>query len=173
MGWTQVSRTIRRTLYPLDQYFSSSTVTFVWSKNTIRESSHIYFFGSGDPFCKVVWRPENTHGGADRFAWVASGYPPSLKSQADPRPFAWTTSSSHPFAWATSRCPTYFLFMAGYRNLYTSVFIFPVICWSYLQTEISDILSTGNKLHSRHHTLFFSFLWNHFVDVILRPHWIC
>ena len=46
---------------------------------------------------------------------------------------------------------------------------FPVICWSYLRTEIS----TGNKLHSRHHPLFFFFRWNHFVDVILRPHWIC
>ena len=49
---------------------------------------------------------------------------------------------------------------------HTSVF-FSVICWSYLRTEISVILSTGNKLH------FFSFLVNHFVDVILRQHWIC
>ena len=69
--------------------------------------------------------------------------------------------------WRTLYClssHTYFLFKADYRNLYISGF-FPVICWSYLQTEISVILSTRNK--------FFSFLWNHFVDVILRPQWIC
>ena len=58
--------------------------------------------------------------------------------------------------------PTNFLFMAGYRNLHTFGF-FPVICRSYLQTEISVTLSIGNKLYSRHHLLFFSFLWNHFL----------
>ena len=35
-------------------------------------------------------------------------------------------------------------------------FFFLVICWSYLRREISVILSTGNKLHSRHLPLFFS-----------------
>ena len=50
---------------------------------------------------------------------------------------------------------------------------FTVICWSYQRTDISVILSNGNKLLSRHHPLFFSFLWNHFLDVILRPYWIC
>ena len=59
----------------------------------------------------------------------------------------------------------YFLSVTGYKNLYTSVF--PVICGSYLRIEISVILSTGNKLPP---PLFFSFLWNHFVDVILRLH---
>ena len=59
--------------------------------------------------------------------------------------------------------PHIFLFMAGYRNLNTFVFcFFLVICWSYLQTEISVILFTGTKLHSRLHPLFLSFLWNHF-----------
>ena len=31
------------------------------SRNTVRESSHISFFCSGDPFCEVVRRLENTH----------------------------------------------------------------------------------------------------------------
>ena len=66
--------------------------------------------------------------------------------------------------------PTYFLFIAGYRNLHTSVFFFLVIYWSYLRTEISVTLSTGNKLHC---PLFFSLQWSHFVDVILQLHWIC
>ena len=38
-------------------------------------------------------------------------------------------------------------------------FFFSVICWSYLRTEISVSLSIGNKLYSRQHILYFSFLW--------------
>ena len=98
-------------------------------------------------------------------------------------PFAWETSRPLPFAWATSgsqpsvqnyrriffsstmRIYEYplrlriFLLMTGYRNLHTSIFFFPVICWSYLRTEISIILSIGNKLYSCRHILYFSFLW--------------
>ena len=87
-------------------------------------------------------------------------------------PFAWETSRSLPFLWETSRsqpsvqnyrpyivfsspmqkyerplCLTYCLFMAGYQNLNTSILFFSVICWSYMWTAISVILSTGNKLH--------------------------
>ena len=43
-------------------YFYSSTATIVCSRNTVSESSHISFFCGGNPFCKVVWQPENTHG---------------------------------------------------------------------------------------------------------------
>ena len=50
---------------------------------------------------------------------------------------------------------------------------FPVICWSYLGTEIYVMLSIGNRLYSSPSSFIFSFLWNHFVDVILQPHWIC
>ena len=56
----------------------SSTATFVWSRNTVRKSPHISFFCGGDPFYKVVRRPENTYEGADRFAWVTSGTLTSL-----------------------------------------------------------------------------------------------
>ena len=34
----------------------------VCSRNTVRESLHMSFFCSGDPFSEVVWQPENTHG---------------------------------------------------------------------------------------------------------------
>ena len=115
---------------------------------------------AGDPFCKVVRRPENTYGGADRFAWRTSGSPPS---------FEWPANLSFSPKLQTSYClssptrkyehassPTYFLFMAGYWNLHTSGVFFPVICWSYLRTEISVTLSTGNKLHSRHPPFLFS-----------------
>ena len=48
---------------------------------------------------------------------------------------------------------------------------FPVICWSYLQTEISVTLSIGNKLYSSSSSFIFYFIWNNFGDVILRPCW--
>ena len=35
--------------------------TIVCYRDTVRESSHVYFFCGGDPFCEVVRRPENTH----------------------------------------------------------------------------------------------------------------
>ena len=156
---------------------------FVWSRNTVRESLHISFFCGRDPFWEVAWWLENTHGGADRSAWVISRSLPSLEREVD---LSLCLGDQQISAFSpklqTLYClsspmnmplrPCIFLFMAGYQNLHTSIF-FPVICWSYLQMEISVILSTGNKLHYCHHPLFFSFLWNHFVDVILWPHWIC
>ena len=155
--------------------------TFVWSKNTVRESLHISIFCGRDPFCEVV-RRAGEHTWESRqvclsdqqtspFAWVASG---SLFSVQNYWPCIVFSSLMRKYEPASS--PTYFLFMAGYQNLLTWFFFFfflLVICWSYQQTEISVILSTGNKLQSRHPPSFFSFLWNHFVDVILRPHWIC
>ena len=65
------------------------------------------------------------------------------KSQAD----IWISSS-----------PTYFS-VCGWLSELTHFGFFPVNCWSYLRTEISVTLSLGNKLYSRHHTLYFSFLW--------------
>ena len=50
------------------------------------------------------------------------------------------------------------LFMAGYQNLQTFVF-FPVICWSYLRTEIFVTQSIGNKLYSSPSSFIFAFLW--------------
>ena len=61
----------------------------------------------------------------------------------------------------------------GWLSELTYFRFFPVICWSYLRTEISISLSMGNRLYSRTHILYFSFVWKHFVDVMLRTHWIC
>ena len=97
----------------------------------LSESSHISFFCGGEPFCEVVRRPENTHGGS----WQVC--------LSDQRVFAFSPKLQTLYCLSS---PTYFLFMAGYRNLLTSVF-FSIICWSYLRTEISVILSIGNKKH--------------------------
>ena len=150
---------------------------FVWSRNTVRESLHISFFCGRDPFCEEVRRSENTHGGADRSAWEASR---SL-------PFAWATSeslsqsiisdlilsfNSHVELWTCLF--THIFFVCGLLSelIHFRVF-FPVICWSYLQTEIFVTVSIGSKFYSLPSSFIFSFLWNQFVDVILRLHWIC
>ena len=148
-------------------------MTFVWSRNTLIVILHISFFFGEDLFCEVVRRPENTHEVADRFAWVTSG---SI-------PFAWATSGYLP---SDQNYWPYIVFQVQWTLLFAHVFFclclvigtyilpgfFSVIFWSYLLTEISVTLSTGKKLESRYHTLFFSFLWNHFVDVFLRQYWI-
>ena len=113
----------------------------MWSRNTVRESLHMSFFCGGDPLCELERWPENIHGGADS-AWVTSG---SLSSVQNYRPYIMFLLPCRNINMPL--CPRIFLFMAGYRNLHTSVF-FPVICWSYLQTDISVTLSTSNKLHS-------------------------
>ena len=84
-------------------YFHSSTVTFVWSRNKVRESSHISFFCGEVPFCEVVRRPENTYGGADRFAWVTNGSLLQSKFTNLILSFKcyeeiWTSSSPHVFS---------------------------------------------------------------------------
>ena len=145
------------------------------SRNTVRESSHISFFCGGDPFCEVVWLPGEHTLGADRSAWVTSGSLPSLERPADlplclsdQRISAFSQKlqtlyclfKSHAHKWTSSLPQRIFLFMVWVIGTYiTPVFFFPVICWSYLRTEISVTLSIGNKLYSRHHLLYFSFLW--------------
>ena len=51
-----------------------------------------------------------------------------------------------------------FLFIAGYWNLHTS-FFFSRYLLILSRLEISVTLSIGNKLYSRHHILYFAFLW--------------
>ena len=55
-------------------HFYSSTATFVWSRNTVRDSSHLL---------SSVAIGENIHRGADRFAWVTCGSPSSLERPAE------------------------------------------------------------------------------------------
>ena len=131
-------------------YFYFSTATFVWNRNTVKESSLISFFCGGEPLCELERRPENTDVGANRFAWMTSGsllqskitdLILSCKSHAK----IWTRLHAHVFSvygWLLEL--TYFMLF------------FSVIFWSHLRTEISVILSTRNKLHSRHTLLFFS-----------------
>ena len=63
--------------------------TIVYSRSTVRESSHISFFCGGDPFCATA--REHTQE-ADRSAlsdqWVSF--------------FAWETSGPLPFIWVTA-----------------------------------------------------------------------
>ena len=150
------------------------------SRNTVRERLHISFFWGRDPFCEVVQRPENTYEELTGLLEWLAGLSLHLRDQQ-------TSSLCLSDHWISAFSPKlqtlYCLFkchvevwtssphvLVGYWNLHTSGF-FLVICWSYLQTEISVTLSIGNKLHSHHHLLFFSFLWDHFVDVILWLHW--
>ena len=140
----------------------------------------------GTLFCEVVRRLEKTQWGADRSAWVASGSPTSLERPADlssslERPVDLCLQSKitdlilsfQVSCWSMNILFTSRIF---YLWLIIGTYIlpfFPVICWFYLWTEISVTLSIGNKLYSSPSCFLFSFLWNHFVDVILRPHWIC
>ena len=122
----------------------------MWRRNTGRESSHISFFcgvrgtHSGELTGLLEWLADLLLRLRDQrispFAWASSGSLPSVQNYRPQIVFSSPMRKyEHPLR------ITYFLFMAGYRNLHTSVF--PVICWSYLRTEIFVILSTSDKLH--------------------------
>ena len=145
-------------------------VMCVCRRNTVRESSHISFFCGGDSF---LWSSatagEHTQGadssalvtsGSLPSAWVTSGSLPSVQNY---RPYIVFSSPmrkyEHPLRF------TYFLLMAGHWNLQTSVF-FSVICWSYLRTEISVLLSIVDKLYSSSSSFIFSTLLMLYCDHI-------
>ena len=120
-----------------------------------REFAYIYFLLLW-PFLLGSAATEEQTRGTNWYAWVTSGSLPSVKNY---RPYIVSSF----FFFCPKRICKYplhtriFLFMSGYRNLYTSVF-FSAINWSNLRTEISVTLSLGNKLYSGHHILYFSFL---------------
>ena len=106
--------------------------------------------------------------------------------------FAWEIRGSLPFIWATSgsllsvpKLQTLYCFFKSHAEIWTSsslhvffwlvigTYILPFFPRKYVRTEISVTLSIGNKLYSSPSSFIFSFLWNHFVEVILRLHWIC
>ena len=91
----------------------SSTVPFVWSRNTVRESSHMSFFYGGDPLCVLEWWPENTLGGVDRFAWVSS-----RSIIIDIISYFQLPRGNMNILFASR----IILFITGFRNLYTSGF---------------------------------------------------
>ena len=91
----------------------------MWTRNTVRESSHISFFCGGDPLRELERQPENTHGEADKFPWLTNGSLPqskitdlilSLNSHAE----IWTCLFAHVFSvygWLSEL--TYFRFFSG------------------------------------------------------------
>ena len=102
-----------------------------------RELAHIFLLWRGPLFLSSATAGQHTRG-TDRYAWVTSRSLPSLEKPADlssslERPldlclqfkitdFIFSLKSQAEI-W-TSLCFTYFLFMAGYRNLLTSGFFF-------------------------------------------------
>ena len=152
----------------------------MWCRNTVRASLHTSFFWGGDPFCEVVQRSENTHEELTGLLEWPAGFSLHLRDQqTSPLRIANSGSLSsvqnyRPYIvfqvpWTL---PRIFLFMAGYRNLHTSGF-FP--------GNLLILSAKGNICHSIHRQkiicfiilLYFLFPVTHFVDVILRPYWIC
>ena len=120
------------------------------SRNTIRESSHISFFCCGDPFCEEVRRLENTHRRLTGLLEWPAGFSLRLRDQriSPPRLSDQKISAFRPKL-QTLYClssPTYFLFMAGYRNVHTSLFSSNLLILSAMWNSV--ILSTSNKLFS-------------------------
>ena len=135
-------------------------------RNKVWESLRIFFFCGGNPLWIWERRPDNTH---DTFAWVTRRSLPSLERPVDlssllERPVDFSPSLERPVDLCLQSRFTdlilsfqvpygsvnilfvsrIFLFVDGYQNLHTSVF-FPVICGSYLRTEIYVIQSIGNN----------------------------
>ena len=117
-------------------------MTFVWSWNTVRESSHISFFCGR--VCEVVRRPENTHwGGTDRSAWVTSGSPP----------LAWASSRSL----FSPKLQTLYCLFKSHTEIWTRlvVHIFSVYSWlseltyfCFFPGNLLILSTNGNICHS-------------------------
>ena len=114
----------------------------------VRESSLISLSCSGNTFCELVPRPGNTHGGADKFVRVASGPLPSFQNY---RPYVIFSSPMRKYEHPLRL--TYFLFMAGYRNLYTSVFFHDNLLILYTSRNICHSIHR-DKLHSCNYSYF-------------------
>ena len=147
-------------------------MTIVCSRNTVWQSPHISFFCGGDPFYEVVQRPENTREELTGLLGWPVVLSTSLERLADLCLQYKITDPILSFKSHEHACSPAYFSVYGWLSELTCFFYFPVICWSYLRTEISITLSIGNKLYSRRHLIFFSFLWDHLVDVILWPPWI-
>ena len=95
-----------------NSYFHSSTVTFVWSRNTVREISHISFFCGGQRTHMVELK--------SLLEWLGD-LPLRLRNQRISL-FAWETSGSPPFAWATisPKLPTLYCLFKSYLHIWTS-----------------------------------------------------
>ena len=136
-------------------------MTFVWSRNTVRESSHISFFfcGGGHFLWSSATAGEHARGSrqvclsdqrTSPFAWVTSG---SLLSAPNYRLYILSQVPSGNMNILFVTCISFLWLVIG---TYILPFFLPVICWSYLRTEISVTLSIGNKLYSHLLSFFLS-----------------
>ena len=169
--WTAGQTTKNSLIYKHTIYIFIFRWSRVWSRNTVRDTSHISFFCDGDAFSwSSVTAGEHTWYVClrNRRSLLSLESPadlsPSLEWPAG-SPFAWVSSRSLHFAWATSGSPffssklqtlyspsspkgkyehplclTYFLFIAGYRNLHTSV----------ISGNLFIFFANGNICHSIH-----------------------
>ena len=138
----------------------------MWSRNTIRESSHISFFCGKDPLCVLEWWPENIH---DMFARVTSRSLPSLERPEDlsfsPKlQTLYCLFKSHVQVWTFSSLHIFFCLWLVIRTY--------IIRWSYLWTETSVTLSIGNKLYSLPSSFIFFTLLMLSCDCIESPKFI-
>ena len=122
----------------------------MWSGNAVRESSHLSFFCGRDTFCEVVGRPKNTH-----------GEPKGLLDDQRTSPLRFGDQRISAFS---PKLQTLYCLSSPIRK-YEHTHVFSVyswlseltyspFCWSYLRTEISVILSIGNKIYFCHHLYF-------------------
>ena len=135
----------------------------VWGASGLRSPTYIYirervrisfkvirsFLGVGSMFFCVCIRA--TSGEKTWFAWVTSGSLPQSKSTDLIYVFQLPHRNMN-----TPLRPHIFCLWLVIGTYILPVF-FPVICWSYLRTEISFTLSTGNKLHFSAYSFIFLF----------------
>ena len=110
--------------------------TIVYSRNAVREILNISFFCCGDPYCKLVQRPENTHRELTGLLEWPAGFSLRLTDQRtfpirlndhwisafNPKLQTLYCLSSPLRNYKYSLRPSIFLFMGSYQNLHTSVF---------------------------------------------------
>ena len=142
------------------------------SRDAIRDSSHISFFCGRDPICEVEQKPENKHEEltgllewpaclslclrdqwTSPFVWLTTG---SLRSVQNYRPYIVSQVPSGKMNILLASRIFCLCLVIGTCIL---PFFFPVICWSYLRTEISVTLSIGNKLYSSPSFFIIFFQW--------------
>ena len=156
------------------------------NRNTVRESSHISFFYGGDPFCEVVWRPENTLEVLTGLLEWPTGLSLCLRDQrASP-----LRLSDH---WISGFCPklqTLYCIFKFDAEVWTSslphiFFCLGLVIRTYILLFFSGYLlilsANRNICHSIHRQwiiffvilLYLYFPVTHFVVVVLWLHWIC
>ena len=102
------------------------------------------------------------------FAWVTSRSLPSVQNYRSYIVFSSPMREYEP----PPSSPTYFLFIAGYRNLCTSVFFFGNLLILSANLNICHSIQRQQMIFFAIILYFLFFQWNYFVDAILLWHWI-